>query len=352
MTKICRTLFINAANIHQGGGEKLLNALLSVVDSQYPCVLTVDERMRLPAQMPAGLQVRRVRRSMLARLAAEWWLYRRAGKDDRVLCFGNLPPLLRLKAFTSVFVQNRYLVDDVSLHDLKPWIRLRITLERLWLRFSMCNADKFLVQTPSMLHLMRVITPDVVPIVLTPFAESASKVNRPQCDERQGLLPTFLYVASGEAHKNHRRLIQAWSLLATEGVRPQLLLTLDTASFPELCAWIADQSRECGLQIQNLGKIYAAAMATAYGRTDALIYPSLFESFGLPLIEASVAGVPIIAAELDYVRDIVSPAQTFDPASAVSIARAVKRFCGLMSDEIGIDGPAEFLATVMRGEDR
>jgi glycosyltransferase involved in cell wall biosynthesis len=106
------------------------------------------------------------------------------------------------------------------------------------------------------------------------------------------------------------------------------------------------------LQIQNLGTIDAAAMAAAYVRTDALIYPSLLESFGLPLIEASVAGVPIIAAELDYVRDVVSPVQTFDPASAISIARAVKRFCGFMSDEIRIDGPAEFLATVMRGKDR
>jgi glycosyltransferase involved in cell wall biosynthesis len=352
MTKLDGTLVIHASNIHQGGGEKLLNALLPLVDPQYTSILVVDERMSLPAPLPPNIHVRRVKKSILGRLAAEWWLYRHAGKNDRVLCFGNLPPLFRLKAFTSVFVQNRYLVDGVGLHDLKPWLRLRITLERFWLRFSMRNADKFLVQTPSMLHLMRVITPDVVPIDLTPFAESAPKVNRPQGDERQGLLPTFLYVASGEAHKNHRRLIQAWSLLATEGVRPQLLLTLNTASFPELCAWIADQSREYGLQIQNLGTIDAAAMAAAYVRTDALIYPSLLESFGLPLIEASVAGVPIIAAELDYVRDVVSPVQTFDPASAISIARAVKRFCGFMSDEIRIDGPAEFLATVMRGKDR
>jgi glycosyltransferase involved in cell wall biosynthesis len=59
-----------------------------------------------------------------------------------------------------------------------------------------------------------------------------------------------------------------------------------------------------------------------------LIYPSLFESFGLPLLEARQAGLPIIAAELDYVRDIVEPVVSFDPESALSIARAVMRYQG------------------------
>lgn len=350
MIKVHSTLFIHAANIHQGGGEKLLNALLAEVDPQ-PCILTVDQRMRLPTSLPANIQVRRVQKSVLARLAAEWWLYRSAGKKDRVLCFGNLPPLLRLKAFTSVFVQNRYLVDGVGLRGLKPWPRLRITMERWWLRLAMRNANQYLVQTPSMLRLMCARTAGTIPVVLAPFAEVSPPAAALRAPVSTGTLPTFLYVASGGAHKNHRRLIEAWCLLAAEGVSPPLLLTIDAATFPELCDWIEGQSSVHGLSVLNLGTIDAAAMAAAYTRTTALIYPSLFESFGLPLIEAAAAGLPIVAAERDYVRDVASPAQTFDPASAVSIARAVRRFCGLPPDVLCVQGPADFLAAVMKGTD-
>ncbi len=343
------TLFIHAANIHQGGGEKLLNALLPAVDPQSPCVLTVDQRMRLPEQLPPGMQVRRVAKSILARLAAQWWLYRHAGKEDRVLCFGNLPPLLRLKAHTSVFVQNRYLVDGVSLHGLKVWPRLRITVERWWLRLAMHNASQYLVQTPSMLRLMRALSRSAIPVVLAPFAEATQGATTSQA--AADAAPSFLYVASGDAHKNHHRLIEAWGLLAAEGVRPKLLLTIDAASFPELCDWIARQSNAHGLSVSNLGTLDAAAMAATYTRATALIYPSLFESFGLPLIEATAAGLPIVAAELDYVRDVAAPVQTFDPASAVSIARAVRRFCGLPSDVLRIQAPADFLAAAMSSVD-
>jgi len=49
----------------------------------------------------------------------------------------------------------------------------------------------------------------------------------------------------------------------------------------------------------------------------------------LPLIEAREANIDIIAPELDYVRDVVCPVETFDPLSPISIARAVKRYLGI-----------------------
>ena len=49
------------------------------------------------------------------------------------------------------------------------------------------------------------------------------------------------------------------------------------------------------------------------------------ETFGLPMLEARALRVPVLAAERDFVRDVCEPAQTFDPASPVSIASAVRR---------------------------
>jgi glycosyltransferase involved in cell wall biosynthesis len=67
-------------------------------------------------------------------------------------------------------------------------------------------------------------------------------------------------------------------------------------------------------------------MEELYSQSHALIFPSLSESLGLPLLEASLRNLPIVASEKDFVRDSVVPVETFDPLSHVSIARSVMRF--------------------------
>jgi glycosyltransferase involved in cell wall biosynthesis len=77
-----------------------------------------------------------------------------------------------------------------------------------------------------------------------------------------------------------------------------------------------------------------AEIDAAYRQSGALIFPSLTESFGLPLIEARGRDLPILAGELDYVRDVCVPVETFDPRSPRSIARAVKRHLGYASQPL------------------
>ena len=77
--------------------------------------------------------------------------------------------------------------------------------------------------------------------------------------------------------------------------------------------------------------------------SKALIFPSKYESFGLPLIEASKMHIPIIASELDFVRDVCNPIQTFDPNSAISIARAINRFFGNKSTIENINYTSQFI---------
>ncbi|MEY8216185.1 MAG: glycosyltransferase, partial [Colwellia sp.] len=80
-----------------------------------------------------------------------------------------------------------------------------------------------------------------------------------------------------------------------------------------------------------------------YEASKALVFPSLRESFGLPLIEASSAGLPIIASELDFVRDVSCPVQTFDPSSPVSIARAIARFLEIRIESGVMNTPDSFV---------
>jgi len=142
----------------------------------------------------------------------------------------------------------------------------------------------------------------------------------------------FIYVASGENHKNHKNLIEAWILLAQEGVFPSLCLTVNKNTYAPLNLYINTIKVKHNLKLFNKGEVSAEGINDLYSASRALIYPSLSESFGLPLLEARYLEIPIIASELDFVREVANPVETFDPKSANSIANAVKRHLGVTKD--------------------
>jgi glycosyltransferase involved in cell wall biosynthesis len=230
---------------------------------------------------------------------------------------------------------------------------LRLAAERFWLAARMANADEFVVQTPTMKCLLEGKTQGRIPVCALPFVaaprgymrELASPARRPDAEF------DFAYVATGEPHKNHRRLIAAWCLLADEGLFPTLCLTLNPARFGELCIEIESIKRAKGIKVVNTGELSHADALGLYEKSGALIYPSTFESFGIPLIEARQAELPILASELDYVRDVVDPEQTFDPESPRSIARAVKRFLSRLEDELPLLDAHEFIRRIVKPDE-
>lgn len=342
-------LFIHATNVHQGGGKTLLSPLLCAIPPNLDAVALLDRRMAAPSSMTENLVIKFIEPSIWQRFSAEWWLAQNTQTQDTILCFGNLPPLFRLRGRAVVFVQNRYLIDDVELKGFPLSVRLRLAIERLWLSIKMSNVSEFVVQTPTMKKLLEIKTRGRVPVRVIPFvaepygyARSVSQLkmnNEKDCD--------FVYVASGEPHKNHRQLIDAWCLLAKEGLFPSLKLTLDRAHFVELCYWIEQKIEQFRLNVENVGSMPHDQARQLYARAGALIFPSTFESLGLPLIEARQAGLPVLASELDYVRDVLDPEQSFDPASSISIARAVKRFMGIAEQPLPLQDAAGFIKYVV-----
>ncbi len=120
--------------------------------------------------------------------------------------------------------------------------------------------------------------------------------------------------------------------MANKNIYPSLCLTLDGESFSPLLSEIGESINKYRLNVVNLGWISDNQIFDCYASSSALIFPSLFESFGLPLVEANGLGLPILAPERDYVRDVVRPIETFDPSSPVSISRAVMRFLEVPDD--------------------
>jgi glycosyltransferase involved in cell wall biosynthesis len=334
------TFIVHAPNVHVGGGRTLLLALLQSLDAKHGTRAILDTRLEGDA-IPEHIAAYRVPPTLLGRLGAELTLKRLAQTDDVVLCFGNLPPLFRIRARSAVFIQNVYLLGQRSRSGFPFRTQMRIELERLWLRTRAHLASILVVQTPSMQRLVEGVLKQ--PALVAPFraARTADIAAVPTGDKRYD----FIYVASGEPHKNHHTLIAAWRELARQGLTPSLCLTLAARRFPEACADIESARIRERLNIENVDpEVHAQGFENLYGASRALIYPSLMESFGLPLLEAQAMGLPVLAPELDYVRDILDPQEVFDPCSPRSIARAVMRHLGQREPRSNVLSAESFVA--------
>jgi glycosyltransferase involved in cell wall biosynthesis len=339
---------IYAVNIHSGGGKTLLDEVIDGIDSPSDYILFLNERYQLKADASQFIDVLVIKNNLLARLIVEFRLFFTKGDDKKILCFGNLPPLIIPNGFITIFLQNRYLIDFVTLNGFSWKTKVRIWLERILFFFQCRNVNQFVVQTQTMKNLLTNYIGNSKPVKILPFAQVkfTQAGECPLGNNNPDKFFSFAYPVSGEPHKNHANLIYAWIELASKGIFPTLYLTLDVAAFPGLISWISEKTCKYNLKVINIGTLDREEIHLLYSRVDALVFTSYFESFGLPLVEAKDLGLPILASELDFVRDIVNPLETFDPMSKISIARAVMRFMGNAELPVKIRNGKEFISEI------
>ena len=79
-----------------------------------------------------------------------------------------------------------------------------------------------------------------------------------------------------------------------------------------------------------------------YQKQEHLFFLQILNHLG-SLNRSKIFNLPILAGELDYIRDLIDPIQTFDPNSSISIYRAVKRFLNIPFDRTPILTPKQFV---------
>ena len=117
----------------------------------------------------------------------------------------------------------------------------------------------------------------------------------------------FLYPAITYLHKNHLVLIEAFAKLVRE--YPDLTLVLTGARGSHEVR-VAHQVKKLGLEgnVRRLGYLPARDLDALYHEAVALVFPSRFEGFGAPILEAMSRGCPVIAADATALPEVVGQA--------------------------------------------
>lgn len=318
-------MIIYAPNVHVGGGAILLKEIIRTSPKDINIVFILDERFRTQNNTDFNFEFVYFPSSFSGRLKAEIYLKNISTSQDHIVCLHNIPPVLNPLGKITVFLQNRLIVDINSRDGCSYKAKLKLNIESLLVKMGYRRKASYIVQTESMEQRLRgLLKSENASITVLPFSGTSVTPMSRGSDVKS----IYIYIASAEPHKNHSNLLAAWKIIAQKyNQKPKLLLTLPNSS-TDLNRKIKECIEKYGLNILNLGTLEHTEILNYLSNSKALIYPSKTESFGLPLVEAMSLNVPIIASELDYVRDISKPIETFDPNSPLSIARAVARYEG------------------------
>ena len=131
---------------------------------------------------------------------------------------------------------------------------------------------------------------------------------RPEALERLGNAPYFLYVGNHKRHKNLPLLLDAFADLLKETSGVRLVMTGERNSLESDLRFLG-----LGEEVVFLGQIPLEALPSVYRSALALVFPSHYEGFGYPPLEAMVCGVPPIVSDAASLPEVVGDAGLIVP---------------------------------------
>lgn len=290
---------LDSTYINSGGGIELFSILKSRINFDH---YLVDYRLKISASKKITISYsEKTRKGFLKKINGEF----------TYLSLNNVPPPIHTNARTIIYFHN-VLILETSSSNLSIKERLLFKLKYFYIKYKTKEDYLWVVQTDLMRNkLSKAFNVNFKKIYVFPFFEKTIVLNTNKNKN------SFIYVASYLNHKNHHKLIDSF-IHAAQNTKTEIKLHL-TINENELKLKTIPKN----FKIYFHGNISKSVVNGLYKKTEFLIYPSLNESFGLPLIEAVNHGCKVISSDLPYVHEIIKPSLTFDPYSVKSISNAI-----------------------------
>lgn len=241
-----------------------------------------------------------------------------------------------LDPFGSVFFRHPNIittVHDVNLDYTYPK-KSRYVLNRYYcevVRKAVITNSKVIIAGSSftakeLREYLRTAGKSVYTIVV-PYAVSNNFRRLPQKERSHENY--FLCLGDFTPRKNIPSVLEAFSLLPQEMQAEYKLKVVVSSSLPKIS--LLRKAREFGIipRLEILENVPLQSLVHLYNGSAAFLYPSLYEGFGIPILEAMACGCPVITANRSATKDVGgSAAYLVDPESVVEIASAMKAIVG------------------------
>jgi alpha-1,3-rhamnosyl/mannosyltransferase len=174
----------------------------------------------------------------------------------------------------------------------------------------------------------------VVPLAAAPtFAPVSPRAIAELCRRLDLPEQYVLYVGSNKPHKNLVLLVEAWAALQPASL-PLVIAGVWDTRYPE-----AQQQAELmalGKTVRFLGPVAEADLPTLYTAALLFIFPSKYEGFGLPVLEAMACGTPVACSNTSCLPEVAGDAALmFDPTSVEAIADTIG--CLLQDSDLRVE---------------
>tara|TARA_X000000950_G_scaffold38655_2_gene41288 strand:+ start:19092 stop:20111 length:1020 start_codon:yes stop_codon:yes gene_type:complete len=304
-------ILIDAVYINSFGGKTILELILEkIINSRTSYHVLFDSRL---GSKYLDIVNNKDYTIVIARHKNRKHFYlKNINKFSSILCLSNIPPPTYSSVKTSIFFHNSLLLNPF-IHEISFKNRLINFFKFIYIKYHNQKDYNWVVQTPYIYKLLLdSLKINLEQVSICPIIKKESELNR-----TEKAVNNFVYVSSGVSHKNHIRLIKAFIKTAnTTDKEIKLHLTLNKEE-------LLKKKHPNNLKVEFHGTISAEDVNELYNSCEFAIYPSLVESFGLPLIEAANHDCKVIASDLPYVHEIIEPSLTFDPYSIESISNAI-----------------------------
>ena len=279
---------------------------------------TWPENVRLRSdRLPAHL-------GRISSLAASmpWWL-----EQDRPDVFWGPAHRLPLRVPGNV-------ARVVTIHDL-CWLKAPQTmrastrrLDALLMPRALRAADRIVAVSRATAQQLREAFPDAAKKISV-VHEAASRMPPPESRDLLAFLGIceryVLFVGTTEPRKNLRRLLRAFAQATSDDPRIRLVVAGQPGWGAEE-ALRESENADLADRVLWLGRIDDGTLATLYRHAECLALPSLYEGFGLPLLEALSHGTPVLTANNSAMPEVAGDAGLLvDPEQVESIADGLRR---------------------------